>query len=301
MNWALEQRTGDVRRKAVLLALADISNSGGYCEPEQKKLADWSEQSRRTVQRCLIELEQQGKIRTVPRFDPVRGDRLANGYQLMLPGVTLELLSVALLRQDPPSPLGQGVRASRSMEDAPQETRPPTSNGRSEVQKPLQPRVETTSSPTPPHAVENAGRFREEVVDDVWKRVKATIYREWHQGDEVVVIDGVSVGMGLERLRVGELVQFHGPEATELAIRAAARVPDWSGGWPRTLAWFTSEKHGGENFQVATHLARRQRRGTGSEMRRIGQLLREADEMQRTEDSTAPDLAHVNGTRGFTA
>lgn len=61
--WALEQRTGSVSRKAVLLALANCHNHHtGLCCPSIKRIRLETECSESTVLRSLMELEDAGFI-----------------------------------------------------------------------------------------------------------------------------------------------------------------------------------------------------------------------------------------------
>ena len=61
--WALEQRTGSVSRKAVLLALANCANHHtGLCCPSLRRIREETELSENTVLRSLVDLEDAGYI-----------------------------------------------------------------------------------------------------------------------------------------------------------------------------------------------------------------------------------------------
>lgn len=71
ITWARSKRTGSPARKAVLMALADRANEelGWSTFVGQKRLADETELSRRTVIRALADLERMGAIRREERHD----------------------------------------------------------------------------------------------------------------------------------------------------------------------------------------------------------------------------------------
>ncbi|KRP85218.1 hypothetical protein AOQ73_39105 [Bradyrhizobium pachyrhizi] len=56
--WAIKQKTGSARRKAVLLALANYADANGVCWPSQERLARDTEQSVDSVQRHSNALEE---------------------------------------------------------------------------------------------------------------------------------------------------------------------------------------------------------------------------------------------------
>jgi len=63
LGWALEQRTGSVSRKAVLLALANCHNHHtGLCCPSLRRLREETELGESTVLRALKDLEDAGYI-----------------------------------------------------------------------------------------------------------------------------------------------------------------------------------------------------------------------------------------------
>lgn len=68
LSWAFLQKTGDPTRKIILMVLADHADERGFCYPALKTIADRSESTRRTVQRHLKALEDDGLIRREERF-----------------------------------------------------------------------------------------------------------------------------------------------------------------------------------------------------------------------------------------
>lgn len=63
VGWALEQRTGSVSRKAVLIALANCTNHHtGLCCPSIKRIRAETELGESTVLRALTDLEDAGYI-----------------------------------------------------------------------------------------------------------------------------------------------------------------------------------------------------------------------------------------------
>jgi Helix-turn-helix domain len=61
--WAIKQRTGNARRKALLLALANYADAKGVCWPSQERLAEDTEQSIDSVQRHSTSLEENKLLR----------------------------------------------------------------------------------------------------------------------------------------------------------------------------------------------------------------------------------------------
>lgn len=281
-DWAMQARTNTIGEKAVLLMLARHSDAAGLCYPSLKRLSEAAGIEKRSVQRQLAALEKLGLIARIPRYrerkDGVRGKQTSNGYQLAAP--TAEPVFPIV------NPMGDAavIHDARVIHDTGVAPTPDTRvTPRVTRASPHEVGVEVRTSKKPSSrkslVVEGEG---EEVVNDLWKRLKPVVLGEWHQGDEQVWIEGEPCGMGLEKLHVGQLVAVHGAEATELAIRAAPHVPRWRDGWPRTLAWFTSPQHGGGNFHEALHFARGQRRGSSrNEARLIGELAREVLERAR--------------------
>ena len=81
--WALQRRTGDPTRKAILLCLANAHNAhSGWCSPDQARLAEEAEVSVRTLQRHLAQLEADGIIRRERQRDAA-GYRMADRYELI--------------------------------------------------------------------------------------------------------------------------------------------------------------------------------------------------------------------------
>lgn len=60
--WASKQTAGSPGAKLVLIALANYTNDAGECWPSQETLAQWTEQSDRTVRTHLAALEEKGLI-----------------------------------------------------------------------------------------------------------------------------------------------------------------------------------------------------------------------------------------------
>jgi DNA-binding Lrp family transcriptional regulator len=77
-------RTGSPISKLVLLKLADNADAHGVCFPSLSYLAQYCEVSVRTVKRHINELEKQGFVKRIKRFDD-SGRQRSNLYQLRLP------------------------------------------------------------------------------------------------------------------------------------------------------------------------------------------------------------------------
>ena len=85
LTWALNVQTGNGTNKLVLLLLADRYNdSDEIAWPPVAWLAERAELSRRTVQRALRELEEQGLIEHVG-WRGRSADRQAKTYRLPIP------------------------------------------------------------------------------------------------------------------------------------------------------------------------------------------------------------------------
>jgi Helix-turn-helix domain len=68
--WARKIKTGSPSRKAVLMSIANRANdSDGACWPSQRRIADETEFSERTVREALKDLEDMDLIRRVKRRD----------------------------------------------------------------------------------------------------------------------------------------------------------------------------------------------------------------------------------------
>ncbi|MEZ8278565.1 helix-turn-helix domain-containing protein [Vibrio cyclitrophicus] len=77
-------KTGSPISKLVLLKLADNADARGVCFPSLNYLAQYCEVSVRTVKRHVNELEKQGFVKRIKRFDD-SGRQRSNLYQLRLP------------------------------------------------------------------------------------------------------------------------------------------------------------------------------------------------------------------------
>jgi len=77
-------KTGSPISKLVLLKLADNADAHGVCFPSLNYLAQYCEVSVRTVKRHVNELEKQGFVKRIKRFDD-SGRQRSNIYQLRLP------------------------------------------------------------------------------------------------------------------------------------------------------------------------------------------------------------------------
>ncbi|MFN0719099.1 helix-turn-helix domain-containing protein [Vibrio cyclitrophicus] len=77
-------KTGSPISKLVLLKLADNADARGVCFPSLNYLAQYCEVSVRTVKRHVNELERQGFVKRIKRFDD-SGRQRSNLYQLRLP------------------------------------------------------------------------------------------------------------------------------------------------------------------------------------------------------------------------
>ena len=62
ISWASKQRTGSPGAKLVLIALANYANERNECWPSQATMAEWTEQSDRTIRTHLAALESMGLI-----------------------------------------------------------------------------------------------------------------------------------------------------------------------------------------------------------------------------------------------
>lgn len=60
LAWAWKQKTGSAGRKAVLSALAQFADEHGNCYPSQDHIAEYTEQSSRTVREHMAWLEENG-------------------------------------------------------------------------------------------------------------------------------------------------------------------------------------------------------------------------------------------------
>jgi biotin operon repressor len=87
LAWAWEKTTGSAPSKLVLMALASCHNDEtGRCYPSIQYIADKSECSRRTVERALSDLEEQGLIERVHR-STAEGRKTSNEYRLGCDGM----------------------------------------------------------------------------------------------------------------------------------------------------------------------------------------------------------------------
>lgn len=77
-------KTGSPISKLVLLKLADNADARGVCFPSLNYLAQYCEVSLRTVTRHVNELEKQGFVQRIKRFDE-SGRQRSNLYQLRVP------------------------------------------------------------------------------------------------------------------------------------------------------------------------------------------------------------------------
>jgi len=77
-------KTGSPISKLVLLKLADNADARGVCFPSLNYLAQYCEVSLRTVTRHVNELEKQGFVQRIKRFDD-SGRQRSNLYQLRVP------------------------------------------------------------------------------------------------------------------------------------------------------------------------------------------------------------------------
>ncbi len=83
-RWAERQIAGGVGPKAVLLVLAGLVDEGeSCCSPTQEALALATEQSVRTVQRQLRQLEARGLLSRQRRYE-ARGARAPESYELLI-------------------------------------------------------------------------------------------------------------------------------------------------------------------------------------------------------------------------
>jgi Helix-turn-helix domain len=85
--WAKQVTAGGPGPKAVLLCLADRADEEQSCYPSQQLLATETEQSVRTVQRQLADLEERGLIRRVHRARSDGSGRSSDRYFLLVEAV----------------------------------------------------------------------------------------------------------------------------------------------------------------------------------------------------------------------
>ena len=99
-------KTGSPISKLVLLKLADNADARGVCFPSLNYLAQYCEVSLRTVTRHVNELEKQGFVQRIKRFDD-SGRQRSNLYQLRVPeGCHIEQRD---LTRDNPQPAAVSV------------------------------------------------------------------------------------------------------------------------------------------------------------------------------------------------
>lgn len=84
LTWALSQTTGSPTKKLVLLRLADQANDRGFCWPGKDSIARHCEVHKKTVQKALQELHQQGLIRIEHRKDDDGIVNLTSRYWLQI-------------------------------------------------------------------------------------------------------------------------------------------------------------------------------------------------------------------------
>ena len=82
--WAIKQKTGSTRRKAVLLALANYADPTGVCWPSQERLAEDTEQSVDSIQRHSLVLAEQ-KLIERELMPKRRGSFACYCYKLAMP------------------------------------------------------------------------------------------------------------------------------------------------------------------------------------------------------------------------
>ncbi|MFA0313063.1 transcriptional regulator [Vibrio splendidus] len=109
----IPMKTGSPISKLVLLKLADNADARGVCFPSFNYLAQYCEVSVRTVKRHVNELEKQGFVRRIKRFDD-SGRQRSNIYQLRLPSGNH--IQQADLDQGEQSDLGQTNQDSVNIE-----------------------------------------------------------------------------------------------------------------------------------------------------------------------------------------
>lgn len=140
-------KTGSPISKLVLLKLADNADARGVCFPSLNYLAQYCEVSVRTVKRHVNELEKQGFVKRIKRFDD-SGRQRSNIYQLRLP-------SDSYIQQ---TDLEQADRAL----------------DQSNSDQTNQDNVKVEQTDLPPASLENAQKT---------ERAKKTDHSDTHQGD----------------------------------------------------------------------------------------------------------------------
>lgn len=84
MDWALRRLRGlSPTQKLILICLGNPAGPDGKCWPSQSVISEYTELSRETINRNLLELEKKGIIRSVKRRDPAGRD-LSKIYLLNL-------------------------------------------------------------------------------------------------------------------------------------------------------------------------------------------------------------------------
>ena len=102
-------KTGSPISKLVLLKLADNADARGVCFPSLNYLAQYCEVSLRTVTRHVNELEKQGFLQRIKRFDD-SGRQRSNLYQLRVPeGCHIEQRDLTRDNPDPATALAENT------------------------------------------------------------------------------------------------------------------------------------------------------------------------------------------------
>lgn len=87
---AFDAKVGNSNQKLVLIKLCDNSNDEGICWPSYSTIAQATELSRRTVMRCITELEKKGFL-TIKRRKLAQDKNASNVYKISFSGDTQTL------------------------------------------------------------------------------------------------------------------------------------------------------------------------------------------------------------------
>ncbi|MDH6027928.1 helix-turn-helix domain-containing protein [Vibrio splendidus] len=178
-------KTGSPISKLVLLKLADNADARGVCFPSLNYLAQYCEVSVRTVKRHVNELEKQGFVKRIKRFDD-SGRQRSNIYQLRLP-------NDSHIQQ---ADLDQAARAL-DQEDRELDLNDQTDLDSANVEQ-------TDLPPAPP---ENAQKTEREKKTD---QAKKTDHSDTHQGDS---------RSNTESDHLAHII-FHKEHKTELSLKS---------------------------------------------------------------------------------
>lgn len=178
ITWAYRQRTGNVGRKAVLVALADKAFNGHEVVIDQSTLAAMTDQSERSVRQHLADLEKLGFIGREHRYSA--GRRVADRYTLPV----AVAVSMHKPLEQPADAAGTTDLPANPAADLPAESVTPTGESRRAI--PLThpqdaPSVPAAAAKPPAKATKAAARGTR--IPEDWKRTPADI--AWQHREEI--------------------------------------------------------------------------------------------------------------------